>query len=247
MPRRGRKKSRTDVYHVMLRGINQQTIYEDDEDNEKMLQTLMKVKTVSKCKIFAYCLMQNHCHIVLKVEDEGLDQIFKRLGSRYVYWYNIKYSRIGHLFQDRYKSEVVESDKYLLAVIRYVHQNPLKAGIVKELSDYPWSSYNEYLRKSKIVDTDYIYSIMDKNDFIRFNNQETAEKALEDEQKQIRISDAEAKKKIYEVSGLLNANEIQHLESVDKIRILKHFKEANMSIRQISRLTGISKGIVERA
>ena len=247
MPRRGRSVSGTGIYHVMLRGINKQVIYKDDEDNEKMLQTLLKVKTVSACKIFAYCLMMNHCHIAIKVEDEGLGQIFKRLGSRYVYWYNTKYNRIGHLFQDRYKSESIENDRHLLAVIRYIHQNPLKAGIVKDLSDYPWSSHNEYIRYPKIVDTEYIYSIMDKNDFKNFCMQESVEKALEDEQKQIRISDTEAKKRINEICGSSNTSEIQQQDSSEKRLHLRKLKEAGMSIRQINRLTGISKSIVERA
>ena len=248
MPRRRRQQSGTGIYHVMIRGINQQTIFEDAEDNEKMLQVFSEVKAVSKCKIFAYCLMHNHYHIVLKVEEEGLDQIFKRLGSRYVYWYNLKYNRIGHLYQDRYKSEVIEDDRYLLAVIRYVHQNPVSAGIVKEISDYPWSSYTEYVETPRIIDTDYIYSIMDKKEFESFSRKESTERAIDDDEPKIfRITDEEAKKKIYELSGLTNATEIQHLDKSNKKHYLKKFKESGMSIRQINRLTGISKGIVERS
>jgi REP element-mobilizing transposase RayT len=232
----------------MIRGINQQIIFEDAEDNEKMLQTLLEVKAVSKCKIFAYCLMNNHYHIVLKVEEEGLEQIFKRLGSRYVYWYNLKYNRTGHLYQNRYKSEAIENDRYLLAVIRYVHQNPVKAGIAKEISDYPWSSYTEYIETPRIIDTDYIFSIMDKKEFESFSRKEPTEKALDgDESKPIRITDEDAKKKIYELSGLANTTEIQHLDKNSKKHYLKKFKEAGMTIRQINRLTGISKGIVERS
>jgi len=248
MPRQRRQQSGTGIYHVMIRGINQQVIFEDTEDNEKMLQTLSEVKAVSKCKVFAYCLMHNHYHIVLKVEEESLEQIFKRLGSRYVYWYNIKYNRLGHLYQDRYKSEAIESDRNLLAVIRYVHQNPVKAGIVKDVSDYPWSSYTEYIGTSRIIDTDYIYSIMDKKEFESFSRKESTEKALDDDKpKTFQITDKEAKKKIYEISGLTNATEIQYLETSAKKHYLKKFKDGGMSIRQINRLTGISKGIVERA
>jgi len=247
MPRQKRQQSETGIYHVMIRGINQQVIFEDTEDNEKMIQTLSEVREVSKCKILAYCLMYNHYHIVLKVEEESLEQIFKRLGSRYVYWYNIKYNRVGHLYQDRYKSEAIESDRNLLAVIRYVHQNPVKAGIVKEVSDYPWSSYTEYIGTPRVVDTEYIYSIMDKKEFESFSKIESPEKALDERQKTFQLTDKEAKKKIYEISGSTNATEIQHLEASAKKHYLKKFKDAGMSIRQINRLTGISKGIVERA
>ena len=247
MPRRGRVKSETGIYHVMLRGINRQVIFEDDEDCVKMMQTLSDVKEVSKCKIFAYCLMQNHCHFVLKTESESLEQIFKRIGARYVYWYNLKYKRTGHLFQDRYKSETVESDKHLLAVLRYVHQNPIKAGLAKVLIDYPWSSYKEYVGKPVLVDTGFIYSMMSKKEFKEYSIIETSDSALEDEPTKIRVSDTEAKDKIHEISRCGSLAKFQQLASDEQRLYIKKFKEAGMSIRQINRLTGISKGIVERA
>ena len=128
MPRTARTKSESGIYHVMLRGINQQVIFKDEEDNRKFLEVLNDCKAVSGYKLFAYCLMGNHIHLLIKVEKEDLEQIFKRIGGRFVYWYNGKYSRGGHLFQDRYKSEPVETDEYFLAVLRYIHQNPVKAG-----------------------------------------------------------------------------------------------------------------------
>ena len=247
MPRRGRKKSGTDIYHVMLRGINQQVIFEDDEDCEKMLQTLSEVKAVSKCKIFAYCLMQNHCHFLLKAENERLDQVFRRIGSRYVYWYNVKYKRTGHLFQGRYKSEAIENDRHLLSVLRYIHQNPIKAGLSRELAGYRWSSYREYIGKNEIVDTEYIYEIMDRKNFEEYSGKENDEKALENEKGKARLSDTEAKERIMGISGCESAAAFQQLNPSVIRNHIKEFKEAGMSIRQINRLTGISKGIVERS
>ena len=88
--------------------------------------------------------MGNHIHLLIKPEKEPLEQVFKRIGGRYVYWYNVKYQRVGHLFQDRFKSEPVEDDSYFLTVIRYIHQNPVKAGLCKNIKDYKYSSYAEY-------------------------------------------------------------------------------------------------------
>ena len=110
MPRQARRKSESGIYHVMLRGINKQVIFEDEEDSLKFLETLKNYKAISGYKIFAYCLMSNHIHLLLKVEKENLDLIIKRIASSYVYWYNWKYHRSGHLFQDRFKSEPVEDD-----------------------------------------------------------------------------------------------------------------------------------------
>ena len=108
----------------MVRGIDRQIIFNNDEDYSKYVEILRECKAISKFKLFAYCLMDNHVHLLLKAEDEDLSQIFKRIGVRYVYWYNWKYNRRGHLFQDRYRSEAVEDDSYFLTVLRYIHQNP---------------------------------------------------------------------------------------------------------------------------
>ena len=116
MPRQARRQSESGIYHIMLRGINQQQIFEDEEDNQKFVEVLKDCKLISGFKVYAYCLMGNHIHLLLKAENENLEQIFKRIGARYVYWYNWKYRRRGHLFQDRFKSEPVEDDAYFLQI-----------------------------------------------------------------------------------------------------------------------------------
>ena len=91
MPRTPRRKSESGIYHIMLRGINQQVIFEDELDYAKFLETLETYKAVSEYKIYAYCLMSNHIHLLIKVEKEDLDLIMKRIAGSYVYWYNWKY------------------------------------------------------------------------------------------------------------------------------------------------------------
>ncbi len=145
MPRVARRKSSTGIYHVILRGINHQTIFEDDEDYLRLLHTLEKYREKSGFTLYAYCLMGNHIHLLMKEAAEDLGVIFKRIGASYVYQYNRKYRRRGPLFQGRFRSEVVEDDRYFLTVVRYIHQNPLRAGMVKEIANYPWSSYWEYV------------------------------------------------------------------------------------------------------
>ena len=98
MPRKAREKSSTGIYHVVLRGINRQIIFEDDEDYEKLLDTLKEHKETSGYEIHGYCLMSNHMHLLIKEGEEDLGIVFRRIGASYVYWYN----RRGHLFQDRY-------------------------------------------------------------------------------------------------------------------------------------------------
>lgn len=107
VPRQARRKSESGIYHIILRGINQQQIFEDEEDSYRFLETLSKYKEQCGYEIYAYCLMGNHIHILLKEGKENLTLVLKRIAGSYVYWYNWKYRRSGHLFQDRFKSEPV--------------------------------------------------------------------------------------------------------------------------------------------
>lgn len=104
--------------------------------------------------------MSNHIHLLIKEGKAELGIVFRRIGARFVYWYNSKYVRSGHLFQDRYKSEVVEDDKYFMTVLRYIHQNPVKAGIENDIAKYQWSSYNEYLRENSICNTKFALNFL---------------------------------------------------------------------------------------
>ena len=248
MPRNARVKSESGIYHIMLRGINQQLIFEDEEDNRKFLEILNDCKAVSGYKLFAYCLMGNHIHLLIKVEKEELEQIFKRIGGRYVYWYNGKYSRVGHLFQDRYKSEPVETDDYFLTVLRYIHQNPVNANISKKVDGYLWSSYNEYInpKVGQLTDIGFVLEMIGKTEFVRFNNQVNEDKCLELEEKKFRLTDEQAKKEMAKISKCDNSSEFQELDIKKRDKFIRAFKENDMSVRQISRLTGVNFGIVRK-
>ena len=140
MARQERKTSSTGIYHILMRGINRQRIFEQAEDYIQFLDYLEKVRKVSEYTLYAYCLMGNHVHLLLKEGTEPLPIVFRRMGSRYVPWFNKKYGRAGHLFQDRFRSEPVETDEYFLSVLVYIYQNPVKAGICSKASDYEWGS-----------------------------------------------------------------------------------------------------------
>ncbi len=251
MPRRPREKSSTGIYHVMLRGINKQRIFEDKEDYEKMLQTLKEYKEKCGYEVYGFCLMSNHIHILMKEGEEELGKVFRRIGASYVYWYNWKYKRSGSLFQGRYRSEPVENDSYFLTVLRYIHQNPLKARIEKEITKYPWSSYNEYLEGEGFCDTKFALSLFstDKKSavtlFEEFNAEENSDKCLEYEEI-VRIDDKEAEKIIKKTAKVSNTSEIQNLEKEKRDKIIKKLKKRGLSIRQIERLTGISFGVIRR-
>ncbi len=244
MPRTARKKSESGIYHIMLRGINRQQIFEDEEDNQHFIETLLKYKEQCEYSIYAYCLMGNHLHILLKEGKEDLTLMLKRIAGSYVYWYNWKYHRSGHLFQDRFKSEAVEDDSYFLTVLRYIHQNPVKAGLCKKAEQYLYSSMREYLAESTLVDTDFVYSLITKEQFIEFHKEENFDNCLEIENN-FRLTDDEAKKIIYNVTKCKSIAEFQLLDKVKRNLYIEKLFLKGLSIRQISRLTGVSKKIVE--
>lgn len=244
MPRQARKKSETGIYHIMLRGINRQQIFEDEEDREHFLETIANYKDICGYTIYAYCLMGNHIHLLLKEGKEDLTLIFKRIAGSYVYWYNWKYHRCGHLFQDRYKSEPVEDDSYFLTVLRYIHQNPVKARICKKAEEYPFSSMKEYLTYPVLTETDFVFSMISKDQFIDYHKEENVDSCLEMDE-YFRYTDAEAKAMIAKIAKCKTAGEFQLLDKATRNAYIHKLHGKGLSIRQISRLTGISKKIVE--
>ena len=248
MPRTKRKKSSTGIYHVLLSGINRQLLFKDKEDNEKFLDIINDCMKICKFKLYGYCLMSNHTHLLLKEGKEPLGQIFKRICARYVCWYNRKYNRIGHLFHDRYKSETVEDNKYFMTVLRYIHQNPTKAGsgINKSIEKYKWSSYNEYIRKADTdkVDFDFALEIIGKNNYIKFMSEKNEDKCLDYSEKINRFKDEELLKKI-ESKFRIKARMISNKPRKKMEQLLRNIlKIEGVSTRQLARVTGVSANII---
>ena len=153
MPRTAREKSSLCIYHVILRSVNKQIIFEDDYDYLQFINILKHYKSSCAFKLYAYCLMDNHIHLLLENTTLELDKIMKKIEVKFVRWYNLKYQRVGNLFQDRYKSEPVNDMNYFQTVFRYIHQNPLHAGLETAPGTYPWSSYHDYaVLNSSFVD-----------------------------------------------------------------------------------------------
>lgn len=245
MPRNARKQSESGIFHIMLRGIDRQIIFQDDEDCEKYLQCLADCKKVSEFTLYAYCLMGNHVHLLLQEGKEPLALILKRLGVRYVYWYNWKYSRTGHLFQDRFKSEPIENDAYFLAALRYIYQNPLKAGLCNKLEEYPWSSCCPVSPYRSLIDTGKLYELISPGEISAFLTQDSPDVFL-DVDRDGRLSDREAMERIKTLCQLPAATDFKYLDKTAQSEYLRTLQKERCSIRQLSRLTGLSKMQVER-
>lgn len=128
----------------MARGVDGREVFIDDKDRRDFLTTARRLKAETSCSILAYCLMGNHFHFAIKVENTPLSRIMHRLLTTYVLGFNARHERDGHLFQARYKSFLCLDDAYLIALIRYIHMNPVRAGLTSNPGDWSWSSHREY-------------------------------------------------------------------------------------------------------
>ena len=235
----------------MIRGVNKQLIFEEDDDKKRLLMLLEKYKDICHYQLYSYCLMDNHVHLLIREVEDSISELMKRICSSYVYWYNMKYERIGHLFQERFKSETVSDRRYFLTVLRYIHQNPLKAGLASNVFESKWTSIHEYIHGPKIIDTDFALNLLSNNRsealrlFIEYMQQVNDDVCL-DEQDKVRVSDREIKEYLSK-QGVTNANQWQRMKKEDRDDMLANLKRINgVSVRQLSRITGISKSVIGR-
>ncbi len=152
MPRTARKRSSTDLYHVIARGINKEFIFGQKREKNNIIRLFQKHLEDKDIEIYAYAIMSTHFHILIRVDLKLLSNYMAIVLAEFAEYYNFKHNRNGHVFQDRFKSECVETQQYFWNCIRYIHMNPVNAGIVKVPSDYEFSSMKEYkTAKSRII------------------------------------------------------------------------------------------------
>jgi REP element-mobilizing transposase RayT len=138
-------------YHVLSRGNERKEIFRDEKDHLRFLDTLGRTVDRFKLEVHAYVLMKNHFHLLVHTKEANLSRAIQWLGVSYSVWFNRRHQRSGHLFQGRFKSFLIENDRYFTVMCHYIHGNPLRAHVVKRLSDYRWSSYRAYIDKKQGV------------------------------------------------------------------------------------------------
>ena len=157
------------LYHIYCRGNNKSSIFNNKPDKEFYLQVLLEAKKKFDLKIYAYALMTNHIHLLIETPQANISDAMKYLNWPYSCYFNKTHNMTGHLFESRYKAKLVQKNKYLLALIRYIHFNPLKAGLCKSINTYQWSSHPEYLKGGEIIDSELIFNMLsiDKNNSLQ--------------------------------------------------------------------------------
>ena len=239
MPRHARKQSATGIYHVMARGNNRDIIFHDAEDFDYFIKTLKlccnineKNPTSDHTQIYAFCVLNNHFHLLIKEDKNGISYFMKRLMIRYAQYYKEKYEHTGHLFQDRFKSIPVEDEEYLLSAYRYIARNPVEAMICNQPEDYEWSSFSPSRQWTASLPTSYT-----KEQIIEFVHSSQPETNPFREQ----ISEKEAVRLLVRVAGISDPGDFSSLEKEKQISICRYLRYYGLSIRQISRITRIRR------
>lgn len=256
MPRTARERSATKVYHIILRGNAKQDIFFDRQDYQKFIKEIYNTKEKYQYELYAYCLMTNHVHLILYDKNDNLSKTLQSLTVSYSSYWNKKQERVGHLFQNRFLSKNVETGEYLKNLCRYIHQNPIKSGIAK-MDEYQWSSYQEYVRESKIIDKKQILLLFDYDEkeaikgFIEFHNEKIEQENLDDfmEYEMVeKLNDEQARQYLIEILKLKNIQELTNYSVTRRNEYLKKLKDIKgISNVQIARITGLSAKMIERA
>lgn len=248
MPRSSRKISPTGVYHVMLRGIDRNNIFADEQDCRKFVKILRQVTHPKDkdnaplppyCSIHAYCLMSNHVHLLIVEGSEPIGETMKRIGISYVSYYNKRYNRLGPLFHDRFRSEPVCDAGYFVTLLRYIHRNPVEAEMVETPDQYQWSSWHEYSGSIKVDGV-----CAHKLPFSRMTWKDVCELAMavgnmpspKSKIERRRLTDTEASEVIAKFSACENIKEMPRKPRRAAVQAVVN---AGVSMRQLARLANM--------
>jgi len=248
---RTRERCEGDIYHVFARGTGRRIIFEDDADRAEFRRRLEKRLCDIDGDLYAWCLMGNHFHLVVRMEMEVLARFMRRLNGDYARWFNDRHGRSGHLLEARFGSEPVKDDRQLLAAVRYVHRNPIAPGL-SQTCDYPWSSYGEYVNRVRIVDSYRVLSVTGGVDqFVSFHTCDGSEAFMDDIERgssgKLRVTGDEAVAMAKYLLGEKLFESLPALPKPERDRCIRELSKAGLSIRQISLTTGVGRGTVQRA
>lgn len=228
-------------------------LFHDDRDRYKYYDILKEVKEKYQFRLHAYCLMTNHIHLLAEEVEHPVSHVMKSIGVRYSMYFNKKYHRVGMLFQNRFRSEAIDSENQFLTCARYIHNNPVKAGIVPLPERYRWSSYQGHLGLADdfILDSDMLLAQygQDTNMLRSFTCEENEDRFMEFEA--IAIEDQEENQ---ELRALVNEKFSLELEDIKTLTgamqktVLRTIKASTvLSYRKLADIIGISKDAVYRA
>lgn len=248
MARKVRSYCAGGFYHVMVQGIDRQNIFLSEEYKNVYLKYLQEAKRHFSVKIIAYCIMDNHAHILLTTteRDEQISEFFHRVNGNYAQYYNRRSVRLGPVFRDRFRSEVITDEKYLYKCVAYIQNNPMKAGMVDNAEEYPYSSLSEYLNGAKIIDTYEASRLFDASPSgMRIIMQELTDTSFLDNANNNYESPSEVFSELTYKYDITQAK-LKKDKALMKFIINEMRSRSKACIRELENLTGISRSTLHR-
>lgn len=251
MPRHPRETSQSGIYHITSRGSGRRILFEDDIDKHRYLTKLRDLSRKRDIKLLAWCLMDNHVHLIVECDKDSLSEMMRQLNTSYASWFNGRHAHIGAVFQGRFSSTPIESDAHLLEAVRYIHLNPKDLGISNPLA-YRWSSYASYLGERSDAGLCHKERVMKAFGSVKklaeFHDIGIDEAELvEFTPERPRLSGAEARRIAVRLFGESFSDAIAQASRSDRDASLSRLYQAGLSIRQIERLTGVGSSAIYRA
>ncbi len=243
MPRLARKNINSSYCHVIVQGIDKEYIFKNDNFKKIYMSMLKKNLLDTQASILAYCIMSNHAHILIYSEKlEDITKIMLRTNTSYAKLYNKSNNRVGYVFRDRYYTQPITSEKQLFNCIAYIHNNPIKAHIVNNFSEYPYSSYNEYLGKKDLLTLKSIKLVFGSSqNYIEQFNLIHKNKNIEDI---IDISEQKNSNQVIQSFITINNKKLDEIikdETIFSQLLLDLRHCCNLSLRDMSKIFNISK------
>lgn len=247
MSRNLRIESPTGYYHVMQRGVGKQILFEDENDYKRYINKLRECKSELDFELAAYCLMNNHVHLLIhSTSIQTISKLMARIGTSYAAYYNTKYDHFGSVFQGRYLSEPISDEKYLRDCTRYIHNNPVKAGI-GPAAGYLWSSYSNYLNNEGLTDTKPILEYFGNiESFKEYHGHDCEHQYLECETDLATCDKGLEIIRMHYGTEFENTLIVKQLCKSERDKIIHEMKMAGLSLKRIELLTGVSKTIIRR-
>lgn len=222
MPRCPRSYLNTSFFHIMTQGINKTSIFDNSQDIEYYINKMNALAKEQEVELLSYCIMNNHSHILIKANKiENLSKYMQRLNTAYGRYYNKKYNKVGFVFRDRYKSEGIFSERQLYNCIRYIANNPVKAGIVKRPEEYKYSKYPKF---NQSVDENYSFIDIDES------NKDLCKKKV-------------AK---FLLENSIELNDLKKDKEMLKVIVTSLKEKYNISFRTIAKEIGVDKNVIWR-